>query len=53
MLKILSWLYLLYKAEKPSVRIVLAVWISAMAIWIDARLARRDTPVFWHDEVYF
>ena len=44
---------LLYKAEKPSVRIFLAIWISAVAAWIDVRLARRDSYVFWHDEVYF
>ena len=46
-----------YKAEKLSVclsvRIFLAVWISAVAAWIDVRLARRDSPVFWHHEVYF
>ena len=48
---------LLYKAEKPSVRpsvrTFLAVSFSAVAAWIDVRLARRDSYVFWHDEVYF
>ena len=24
-----------------------------MAAWIDVGLARRDSYVFWHDEVYF
>ena len=48
---------LLYKAEKPSVclsvRTFLAVSFSAVAAWIDVRLARCDSYVFWHDEVYF
>ena len=48
---------LLYKAEKPSVcpsiRTFLAVSFSAVAAWIDVRFARRDSYVFWHDEVYF
>ena len=48
---------LLYKAEKPSVclsvRTFLAVSFSAAAAWIDVRLARRDSYVFWHDQVYF
>ena len=44
--------YLLYKAEKPSVRPSTLFWWS-MAAWIDIRLARRDSYVFWHDEVYF
>ena len=44
---------LLYKVEKPSVRTFLAIWISAVAAWIDVRLAPRDSYVFWHDEVYF
>ena len=52
---------LLYKAEKPSVclsvclsvRICCRVDISAVAAWIDVRLARCDSYVFWHDEVYF
>ena len=38
---------------RPSVRTFLAVWILAMAAWIDVRLARRGSYVFWHDEVYF
>ena len=49
--------YYIYKAEKPSVhlsvRTFCAVWFSAMAAWIDVRLARRDSSIFWHDEVYF
>ena len=36
-----------------SVRTYLAIWISAVAAWINVRLARRDSYVFWHDEVYF
>ena len=36
---------LLYKAEKPSVRIFLAVNISAVATWIDVRFARRHSYV--------
>ena len=48
---------LLYKAEKSSVclsvRTFLTVSFSAMAAWIDVRLARRDSYVFWYDEVYF
>ena len=44
---------LLYKAEKPSVRTFLAVNISAVDAWIDVKLARRDSYVFWHDEIYF
>ena len=47
---------LLYKAEKLSVRpsaLFLAVCISAMAEWIDVRLARHDSYVFCHDQVYF
>ena len=47
------YLLLLYKAEKPSVRTFLAVNISAVAAWIDVRLARRDSSVFWYDEIYF
>ena len=31
----------------------LAVSISAVAAWIDVRLARCDGYVFWRDEVYF
>ena len=54
---LVSCLYLLYKAEKPSVcpsvRIFLAVWISAMAARIDIGRARNDSYVFWRDEVYF
>ena len=54
---VLASLLLLYKAEKPSVclsvRTFCAVWFSAMAAWIDVRLARCDSYVFWHDEVYF
>ena len=57
MLEILVHLLLLYKAEKPSVclsvRIFLAVWISAMAARNDVGLARNDSYVFWRDEVYF
>ena len=48
---------LLYKAEKPSVypsvHTFLATSISAMAAWINVRLTRRDSYVFWHDKVYF
>ena len=36
-----------------SVRTFLAVSISVVAAWIDVRLARNDSYVFWHDEVYF
>ena len=36
-----------------SVRTFLAVSFSAAAAWIDVRLARRDSYVFWHDQVYF
>ena len=39
--------------EKPSVRTFLVICISAMAAWIDVRLARRDSYVFWPDQVYF
>ena len=49
----LANLLLLYKAEKPSVRTFLAVSFSAVAAWINVRLARRDSYVFWHDQVYF
>ena len=43
-----SHIYLLYKAEKPSVCLsirlhFLVVWISAMTAQIDIGLARRDT----------
>ena len=24
-----------------------------MGAWIDVRVARRDSYVFWHDQVYF
>ena len=48
-----NFLSTIYKAEKPSVRTFLAVCISAMAAWIDVRLAGRDSYVFWHDQVYF
>ena len=37
----------------PSVRTFLAVSFSAVAAWIDVRLARSDSYVFWHDKVYF
>ena len=36
-----------------SVRTFLAVSFSAVAAWIDVRLARHDSYVFWHDQVYF
>ena len=36
-----------------SVRTFLIVSFSAVAAWIDVRLARCDSYVFWHDEVYF
>ena len=50
---------LLYKAEKPSVRLsvrpsvrtFLVVSFSGVAAWIDVRLARRDGYVFWHDDI--
>ena len=48
-----EFINLLYKAEKLSVRTFLAVSFSAVAAWIDVRLARCDSYVFWHDEVYF
>ena len=57
--KLASLLYIyiyIYKAEKPSVCLsafCCRVDISAMAAWIDVRLARCDSYVFWHDEVYF
>ena len=46
---------LLYKAEKLSVHLSALFWqsITAMAAWIDVRLAQNDSYVFWHDEVYF
>ena len=37
----------------PSVRTFLAVSFLVVAAWIDVRLARNDSYVFWHDEVYF
>ena len=51
--------HLLYKAEKLSVRLsclsafCCQVDISAMAAWIDIRIAQSDSHVFWHDKVYF
>ena len=39
--------------SRLSVRTFLVVSFSAMAAWIDVRLARRDSYVFWHDQVYF
>ena len=39
-------LNLLYKAEKPSVRLqFLVAWISAMDARIDVKLARNEAPV--------
>ena len=43
----------LYKAEKPSVRSFLVVWISAVDARIGVKLARNEAPVFWDYEVYF
>ena len=45
--------YYIKLKSRPSVRTFLAVSFSAVAAWIDVRLARRDSYVFWHDEVYF
>ena len=39
--------------SRLSVRTFLVVSFSAMAAWIDVRLARRDSYVFWHNQVYF
>ena len=36
-----------------SVRTFCAVWLSAVAAWVDVRLARHGSYVFWHDQVYF
>ena len=35
------------KAEKSWIN------ISAMTAWVNIRLARSDSCVFWHEEVYF
>ena len=50
-------MYLLYKAEKPSVcpsvRILLVEWIFAVDARIHVKLARNEAPVFWEHEVCF
>ena len=38
---------------RPFVHTILVAWISVMGAWIDVRLVRHDSYVFWHDEVYF
>ena len=49
--------FILYKAEKPSVRpsirSFLVAWISAVDARIDAELTRNEAPVFWDCKVYF
>ena len=44
---------LLYKAEKPSVRIFLVEWFFAVDARIHVKLARNEAPVFWEHEVCF
>ena len=44
---------LLYKAEKPSVRIFLVEWFFAVDARIHVKLARNEAPVFWEHEFCF
>ena len=49
-----SGVYLLYKAEKPSVRLhFLVEWIFAMDARIHVKLAQNEAPVFWEHKVCF
>ena len=56
-LQVTDYIYLLYKAEKPSVRlsvrIFLVEWILAVDARIHVKLARNEAPVFWEHEVCF